>query len=103
MCEDGVYRYGNFFEIVLYKNEINVWRLWREENGEVAWHKRLGAIFPVAENQLHTVSVKVDESYISVSVNGMRFDLRAEDLFDTFHLGITGCEGPCRFYDMKIE
>ena len=103
LCEDGAYRYGNFFEIVLYKNGINVWRMWREENGDVAWHKRLSARFPVTENQLHKVSVSLDKGYITVSIDDMLFSLRADDLFESFHLGITGCEGPCRFYDMEIE
>ena len=35
LCEDGAYRYGNYFEVVLYKHGINVWRLWRTEDGAV--------------------------------------------------------------------
>ena len=33
----------------------------------------------------------------------MKINLRIEDLFPSFYMGITGCEGSCRFYDMKIE
>ena len=103
LCDDGVYRYGNYFEVVLYKNGINVWRLWKEENGKVKWHKRLGAKFSVEENKKHTISVKFEENYITVDFNGASYTLRAEDLFPSFHLGITGCEGVCRFYNMSIE
>lgn len=103
LCEDGCYRYGNYFEVVLYKNGINVWRLWREADGTVKWHKRLGVEFPVSENEIHTLSVQLKENYMEIDLDSMRFSLRAEDLFPVFYLGITGCEGPCRFYDMNIE
>ncbi|MBE6598849.1 MAG: hypothetical protein E7638_05355 [Ruminococcaceae bacterium] len=103
MCEDGHLRYGNYFEVVLYKNGINVWRLWRKEDGTVTWHKRLGAEFPVAENEIHTISVEFRENYLDIELEGMKFHLRAEDMFESFHLGITGCEGLCRFYDLTID
>ena len=103
LCEDGSYRYGNYFEVVLYKDGINVWRLWQEEDGTVTWHKRLGVEFPVTENEMHTLSVKTEENYFVIDLDGMKINLRAEDLFPSFYLGITGCEGPCRFYDIKIE
>ena len=103
LCTDGCYRYGNYFEVVLYKHGINVWRLWRQEDGSVTWHKRLGVEFPVTENEIHTVSVQLKDSYMEISVDGLKLSLRAEDLFPAFYLGITGCEGPCRFYDLTIE
>jgi len=103
LCEDGHMRYGNYFEVVIYKNGINVWRLWRKEDGTVTWHKRLGAEFPVSENELHTLTVEFKENYFVIDLDGFKVNLRAEDLFPSFHLGITGCEGPCRFYDMTVE
>ena len=103
LCEDGCYRYGNYFEVVLYKQGVNVWRLWRQEDGSVAWHKRLGVELPVTENAIHTVSVQLKDGYMEIGVDGLKLSLRAVDLFPTFYLGITGCEGPCRFYDLTIE
>jgi hypothetical protein len=102
-CADGHKRYGNYFEVVVWKNGINVWRLWRKENGEVTWHKRLGMEFSVEENKIHTLSVEFKENYLTVELDGVKTALRAEDLFPSFHLGLTGCEGPCRFYDMTVE
>lgn len=103
-CEDGALRYGNYFEVVLYKKGINVWRLWRKEDGSVTWHNRLRAEFPVMEEKIHTISVEVKETDFVIELDGvMKFSLRAEDIFPEFHLGITGCEGPCFFYDMTIE
>ena len=50
LCEDGVYRYGNYFEVVLYKSGLNVWRLWRGAAAASfstahapAWRKELGS------------------------------------------------------------
>ncbi|MBP3665858.1 MAG: hypothetical protein J6K29_02285 [Clostridia bacterium] len=103
LCEDGCYRYGNYFEVVLYKHGINVWRLWRLEDGSVTWHKRLGVEFPVTEGEIHTLSVTPSKEYIDIDLDGMKLSLRTEDLFPSFYLGITGCEGPCRFFDMKVE
>ena len=103
LCEDGIYRYDKYFEVVIYKGGINVWRFFREKDGRLSWHKRLGISMPVLEGEIHTVSVKLEESFIVISLDGTAVTLRAEDLFDSFHLGITGCEGVCRFYDMKIE
>lgn len=102
-CEDGVFRYGNYFEVVLYKNGINVWRLWRREDGEVTWHKRLGVKFPVREQETHTLCVTPSENEILIVLDEMRITLRVEDFFPAFHLGLTGCEGPCSFYDMTVE
>ena len=103
-CEDGSYRYGNnYFEVVLYKDGINVWRFWRKEDGTVTWHKRLGLNFPVKENEMHTLSAKAEEDCLWIDLNGMKIELRTEDIFPSFYLGITGCEGCCRFYDMEIE
>ena len=32
---DGVLFYGDYLEVVLWKNGINVWKLWTDERGEV--------------------------------------------------------------------
>ena len=103
LCGDGHMRYGNYLEVVVWKNGVNVWRLWRKEDGTVTWHKRLGMEFPVSENEIHTLSAELKEDYIVIELDGVKTTLRTEDLFHEFHLGITGCEGPCRFYAMTVE
>ena len=100
-CGDGAVRYGACFEIVLYKNGLNIWRHYREE-GRCFWHKRLGLEFPVSEAEIHELSAEIRENYLTVTIDGKRFTLRVEDLFDSFHLGITTCEGIARVYDMSI-
>ncbi len=101
-CEDGETRYGACFEIVLWKNGINVWRHFRDD-GRCHWHLRLGNEFDVTENDIHTLTVAVEENYLSVDVDGRSFRLRVEDLPESFHIGVTGCEGIVRLYDYTVE
>lgn len=101
-CDDGAVRYGACFEIVLYKNGLNVWRHYRND-GKCSWHKRLGLEFPVAENEIHDLQAEIKENYLVVSIDGKRFTLRVDDFPEKFHLGITACEGIARIYDMSVE
>lgn len=105
----GVMRYRDYFEVVLYKNGINVWRLWQDpagkpENGQIVWHKRLGAEFPVAEGVPHDLTVETAEHQLVITVDGThRLTLRTEDLFPAFHAGIDACEGVNRFWSLSVE
>lgn len=105
----GVLRYGDYFEVVLYKNGINVWRLRQDpagkpENGYVVWHKRLGAEFPVAEGVPHELVVQTAENTLKITVDGSHsLTLRTEDLFPSFHAGIDACEGINRFWSLDVE
>jgi len=101
-CPDGAVRYGACFEVVLYKNGLNVWRHYRED-GKCSWHKRLGLEFPVTENEIHELTAEVRENYLVVTINGKRFTLRVDDFPERFHLGITTCEGVARVYDLRVE
>ncbi len=101
--EDGQLRYDNYFEIVLYKNGINVWRLWNQD-GKMTWHKRLGAEFPVSEGEAHELAVTTGEHEFVITVDGEhKLSLRVEDLFDGYHVGIDACEGINRFWDLVVE
>lgn len=101
-CEDGATRYGACFEAVLYKDGFNIWRHFRED-GRCFWHKRLGVHYPVAENDIHDLTVEVKPDMLIITVDGQKTELRTEDVPARFHLGITVCEGIARVYDMDIE
>ena len=101
-CEDGAIRYGACFEMVLYKNGVNIWRHYRE-NGKCFWHKRLSLEYPVAENQIHELTLQVLPQNLVFTLDGQKTTLRTEDLPQSFHMGLTGCEGITRFYSLKIE
>lgn len=102
-CPDGAVRYGACFEIVLYRNGVNVWRHFMDENHRCSWHKRLGVQIPVRENERHTLCVEVVENGISFGVDGWKTFLRTEDLPPRFHMGMTLCEGLVRLYDWTLE
>ena len=88
--------------MVLWKNGINVWRHYRE-NGECFWHKRLGMTFSNEESRIHELSLEVKEQELELTLNGRKTTLHTEDIPTKFHLGITGCEGIVRIYDMTID
>ena len=98
---NGKLRYGACFEIVVYENGINVWRHYRED-GKCFWHQRLGVEYPVAENEIHTLRVVVQEDLLEITLDGQKNLLRTEDIPEKFHLGLTACEGIARLYDFEI-
>ena len=102
-CEDGAIRYGECFEVVLWKNGVNVWRHFMDENRKCSWHKRLGLNTSFAENDIHELEVSVEKDCLSFRVDGVSADLRVEDIFESFYIGLTACEGIVRLYDFSIE
>jgi hypothetical protein len=102
-CADGAVRYGECFEVVLWKNGVNVWRHFMDEQHTCSWHKRLGLHLSVSEGAIHELTVETAKESITFRVDGVGVELRTEDLFDTFYVGITACEGIVRLYDFVIE
>ena len=102
----GVLRFGEYIEIVLYKNGVNVWRMWYDpavtKNGGVSWKKLLGVEFPVAEGEMHTLACEVGADSLKIEADGRRMSLYVPDLYDSFHAGIDACEGVNRFYSFDV-
>ena len=103
LCDDGKLRYGEYYEIVLYENGVNVWRMHMDENRKVTWHKALGVEFAVAAMEKHELTVETKENYLVIEACGHKMTLRADDLKSEFHVGIDACEGINRFYELTIE
>lgn len=101
--EDGAVRYGACIEVVLYKDGVNVWRHYQDENKQVWWDLRLGVKFPVSEHEKHTLEVETAPQQLLFRVDGHEAVLRIEDLFDSFCLGLSMCEGITRIYEMTLE
>ncbi len=97
----GVVRYGDYLEIVLYKNGINVWRMWLE-NGEVTWKQLMGVEFPVSETDVHSLSVEIGMDSLQIETDDKKMLLHVENMFTSYHVGINACEGINRFYDLEI-
>ena len=102
-CPDGAARYGACFEIVLYKNGVNIWRHYMDEEHHCSWHKRLGVQIPVAESEQHTLCAEVKENGLEFSVDGWKTFLRVDDVPEHFHIGMTMCEGLVRLYEWNVE
>ncbi|MBQ8576728.1 MAG: hypothetical protein IJ449_01990 [Clostridia bacterium] len=100
--ENGALKYGDYIEVVLWKNGVNVWRMKMDEEKTVTWKKLLGITLPYAEDVRHTLSVSVNKEHLEIEADALSVTLDVQDLYETFHLGIDACEGLCRFYSMEI-
>ena len=103
VCEGGIIRYGECFEIVLWRGGINVWRHFMTEEHECSWHNLTRFKVPISEGEIHELSVRTEDKYIYFSAAGISGNVRVDDLFDEFYLGATVCEGIARLYDLTIE
>lgn len=101
--KDGRLYYSNYLEVVIWKNGINVWELWKDEDGIVKIRCLLSLKLPLASGKVHDFSTKVEKEQFIVTLDDISFRLYCHKIYDSFHLGITACEGPCRFYDMQIS
>lgn len=102
-CDDGIVRYGECFEIVLWKNGVNVWRHFMNENYRCFWHKRLGLSFPISEGDIHVLKAEIAKDRIVFEVDGVKAELRTEDMFESFYVGVTACEGIVRLYELTVD
>lgn len=101
--KDGKLFYRDYLEVVLWTNGINVWNLWTDEEGHVQIRNLLRLELPVETGKIHDFSVEVQKDRFVVGLDTHKVSLYCDAIYESFHLGITGCEGPCRFYDMRIE
>ena len=100
--KDGFLFYSDYLEVVLWTNGINVWKLWSDETGKVQIRNLLRLELPVETGVIHDLAVEIEKDRFNITLDETRVSLYCGDIYDRFHLGITGCEGPCRFYDMTI-
>lgn len=100
--ERGIVRYGDYVEVVLWKNGVNVWRMWMED-GEVTWKQLMGVEFPVSEHDIHTLSVTIEADTLHIEADDRKMQLYINHLYPSYHLGINACEGINRFYDLEIS
>ena len=100
--KNGLPSYGDYQEVVVWKNGLNVWNLWLREDKTVEYHKLLGIDASLEEGVVHTLTVEVEEEGFWITMDSQKLYIRDEHIYPEFHFGITGCEGVCRFYDMEI-
>ena len=98
----GVVRYGEYIEVVLYKNGVNVWRMWMKD-GKVTWKKLMGIEFPVTHGDIHQLSTEITSDRLNIEADGRKMSLLIDPMYSSFYLGINACEGINLFYDMVID
>ena len=103
VCDDGVTRYGECVEIVLWRGGINVWRHYMTDDHKCSWNNISRFKTPISEGEIHELSVKVEDKYVYFSAGGVSGNVRIDDLFDEFYIGVTVCEGIARLYEFTAE
>lgn len=108
LITDGLYKdesgnllFGDYYEIVLYEDGINVWQMFMEDK-TVKWNKLLGVFFKVSEKEKKEFSVKLLKQAIEILCGEEKMWLRIPDLPEKANLGITACEGINRFYSFSV-
>lgn len=100
--DNGKWYFGVHYEIVLYEEGINVWKL-NLHKDVMKWDKLLGLKFPVTAKMSHTLSVQVLNNMLDITMEDIHANLWVEDMPSEFRVGITACEGINRFYSCCIE
>ena len=100
--ENGNYKYQNYYEVVLWEEGINVWRL-EYVDGEVKVDLVVGVNMSLEENKNHSVTVEVADKRLKIDINGKYIDLMTPKLPENVYLGITACENINKFYSMTID
>ena len=98
--------YRLHFEIVIYKDGINVWRIVpRPETPAwpVASTKLFEANYPIADGEEKTFSVKIEEKRFVITLDGNTYTVDCDEIPKSFHVGFTACEGACEFSTFAIE
>lgn len=100
--EDGILRFGNYYEVVLWHKGINIWDI-RRENGEIRIEWLLRNDFPVEPGRIYEITVELGKKRLKIWVDGHYFELFIPELPEKAYVGLTACEGINRFYSMKAE
>ena len=101
--ENGLLRYREYYEVVLYENGINVWRLRTDKNNKVTWKKMMSVDFPVAAKEKHTLTVDILDDTLEITADGRKMSLFLAERFSPYYVGIDACENVNRFYSFSVE
>ena len=97
--------YGLHFEVCIWKNGVNVWRVIpyppRVER-PIKPTKIYFEEYSIPEEEIECV-IKFGEKSITVIMRGREFTVSHEDFPESFRLGFTACEGYCEFSEFEIK
>ncbi len=98
--------YDLHFEVVAYEGGFNVWHIVPDYDNAVRPIKSTKIAFEEFEilpDELIDIEVVFRKKKIEISINGKQATVEHKDFPETFHVGITGCEGPNKFYELEIN
>lgn len=99
---DGNLRFGNYFEVVLWEQGVNVWDICRNGTDfDIKWLLR--DEFPLEPGKPHRLTVELAKERLKIRVNGHSVELHISGLPERAYLGITACEGRNCFYSLEME
>jgi hypothetical protein len=105
--ENGDRRFGDYIEIVAWKNGVNVLQLNYDPNlekdGGVYWKLLLGVDYKVDEREEHTITAWTKNGKTEIYMDDRHFTLHIPAMPKEAHIGLTACEGLCRFYEFELE
>lgn len=99
----GLWRYREYYEVVLYEEGINVWRLTTDAENTVSWRKVMSVDFPVSCHDIHTLTVDVVEDTLLIDADGHRMSVMLPATFPAYYVGFDACENINRFYSFAVE
>ena len=104
--KDGLKEFREHWEIVLFDQGINIWHH-EFKDGKPSWYLAAYLEAPFVPKERHVLTVRVQprrgRMVLTAACGGKEFGYFDPDLPPKFHVGLTACEGPCRFYDFKVK
>ena len=100
--ENGIIRYSDCFEVVLWEKGINVWKLYEEEK-KIKALNLFSSEFSVKAKEIHSMQFKILEKRIDIYVGGRKYSLYISDLPSEMYVGVTACEAINHLYSFSIE
>ena len=104
--DNGIPTYGHHYEIVAYENGINIWSIvpWPERVERPIKPTKIAFLeFPVKENTLLDLEVTVEKGKIIAKLCDRVVEVEDSQIPESFHIGITACEGVNKFTVLTIE
>lgn len=102
----GYPEYREHWEVVLFDKGLNIWHH-EYEDGKPKWHLAASAEYQFLPETKYTLTLLVDRfpygARLTVICGDAKLIFTEHDLPDTLFVGITGCEGVCKFYDFAID
>ncbi len=104
--KNGNLQYGLHFEVVAWENGCNVWHI-VPFPARVECPRKSTLInsskFEIEDGEIVDIEVEVGKKELFIDINGQKLTVSHDELPESFHVGITACEGVNHFYAFSIE